>query len=277
VGQPYERLLKLQPGEVCGSYGMKKGVVFSLVLLILGGLAYFLYQQLANLDQIVEAGIEKYGSEMAKAPVTVDRVEIELSDGRAALKGLVIGNPSGFTSDYALSFDTIAVSLDLATITADPVVVKSVTIDKPSVIYELREGSSNIKTIQRNLDSYTDRSSEKDHGDGKEGKGPKIIIEDVYVTDGKVSVSSPLLNDKKIGTPLPDIHLEDIGKEEGGASPAEGGRQILAGITGGIGNAVSDLKLGGVMDKVGDTVSGAGQAIKEGAGAVGKKLKGLFD
>jgi len=52
----------------------------------------------------------------------------------------------------------------------------------------------------------------KDAKDDKGGK--KLIINHLYVCDGKVAISTGLLAGKEITVSLRPIHLKDIGKKE---------------------------------------------------------------
>ena len=73
---------------------MKKvilGLVLVIILAIVGGVYYVL----TNLDALVEAAIEKHGSEATQTAVRVDSVKIDLSNGAGAISGLTIANPTG--------------------------------------------------------------------------------------------------------------------------------------------------------------------------------------
>src|SRR5450830_694997 len=99
---------------------MKKALRFLSVLLllvILGG-AYWLH---GNLDHLVKRGIGRYGSAM-----TVERVEIKPTDGRGTLSGLLIGNPAGFKSPYALKVGTVELEVELSSLTQDVVMIKKI-------------------------------------------------------------------------------------------------------------------------------------------------------
>jgi len=76
---------------------------------------------------------------------------------------------------------------------------------------------------------------------------------------------------------LPNSPLQDIGKEENGASPGEVVQEVMQSFKSGVGTAVTSLSLGETF------IAGAG-AVKEGAANVmnkakgaGERLKGIFD
>lgn len=267
---------------------MKKILVglAAIIVLVVGGLVYVY----VNLDDIVKTTIEKAGTRVTLADVTVDSVAIETTQNTAAINGLVVGNPDGFNTDYAFSLGNISVRLDGSTLTSDTIRIIEVIVEAPSVTYELGNGSSNIATIQRNVESFVQRvsgPSAQGEAASDEGSSTKIIIDDVYVRNGDVGVSAGFLQGKKLSASLPEIHLEDVGKDEGGASPAEVAGEILTAINQSVFKAVSSLNVDGLMQGVGDlgkgvvgAVGGAattgGTKLKEGADALGGAVKGLF-
>jgi thiamine biosynthesis protein ThiC len=102
------------------------------------------------------------------------------------------------------------------------------------------------------------------------------MIEDLYINNGNVSVSHSLLMGKKLSASIPDINLQDIGKEEQGASPAIVAKEIMASVTSNVGTAVGTLNLDKVLGNVSGTIEeGADTVLDTGKEAAGK-LKGLF-
>jgi hypothetical protein len=255
-------------------------------VLIIGGvvvvavIAVLIYVVYTSLDSIVEAAIEKYGSEITQTTVTLDGVKISLTDGQGALRGFRVGNPKGFETDHLLELGEIKVALDIGTITNDPVVIKEIVIDKPIVTYELGPHGSNIAAIQRNVQAYMGPGGDGSKADA--GEGPKLVIENLYIKGGEVNVKTTVLRERKLSARLPDIHVKDIGKKKGGALPGDVAEQIITHLTKGVGSAVATLnldKLEGAEEakraketlEKGD-VEGASGAAKE----AGEKLKKLF-
>ncbi len=256
-------------------------------VLIIGGLALLIvigllmYGLFTSLDSIVQAAIQNYGSEVTQTPVTVKEVTIGVTDGQGAIKGLRVGNPTGFTTDQAFQLGEIYLALDVGTITGDPVVVKEIRIDKPAVTYELGPDGSNIDAIQQNVEAYIGpgKSSQDDNS-----KGPKLVIENLSIEGGEITVKTTVLTEQALSTRLPDIHMKDIGKAKGGTSPGEVAKQIVAQLTKGVGSAVATLNLGNLgdtaaeaadraKDVVEESVEGASGAVKD----TSDKLKQLFD
>ena len=243
---------------------MKKVLLISLLSIVVAvaGGAWWL---MGSLDTLVAKAIRAYAPEITGVSFKLDSVHIAPSEGAAALKGLELGNPSGFHTEKAIAVANIAMKLDVASLTKDVVLIHEIVIESPEVSYEYASGGSNLDVIQRHVQSYVDeRTGGASASDPKSPK-KKVIIENLYVRNGKVSVSAQALNGKAMSVPLPDIHLTDIGKSSGGTSPAQAAKQVVNSITQGASKAASSLHLDSIAHSVGNAVS---------AGV--DKVKGLF-
>lgn len=258
------------------------GVVGAVIVIVIGVVTFLL----SNLDGLVKDAVEKYGSEATQAVVSLDKVEISLTSGSGALTGLTVGNPAGFKTPSAFELGGISIKLDVNSVGQNPIIIKEIVISQPQVTYERGGATSNIAAIQKNVDAYSKRFGA---GGAKKsnGGGPKMIIENLYIRGGQISVSAGFLLGKKMTVTLPDIHLKDVGKENKGAAPAEVIQKVIGSLTKGIGSAVGKLGLEGLSKGVTEGVAGAAKTLQEGAGGIGgavqegvgdagKSLKKLF-
>ena len=258
---------------------MKKLLIGLIVLVvIIVGAAYFL---LGNLDNIIKAAIEKYGSEVTHTSVDVGGVRIGLSDGLGSITNLTIGNPKGFKSDHLFHMDNIEVQVDLEKISKDVIVINQIIMDGPSIVYELGKGGSNVDVIKKNVDAYVGGGSD----DGSSG-GPKVIIDNLIIKNGDVNVSSNMVKGKTLSTKLPAIHMRDIGKDTGGVTSAEVAKKIISVLTKQVGLAAGKLDLHSLMDedmlkklgadKLKGTEGKVVDKLKEYGSGADDKLKKLF-
>ena len=251
----------------------KKYILLVCAILITGVAGFVVYRVMGSLDRIVKSGVETFGPEITQADVRLENVDVDLSSGKLAMDGLLIGNPKGFETAQALKLDQISVKMDLSTLTKDPIVIEEILIQAPAVTYELAGNGSNLDALTKNIDAYT--------GAGKKEKekseGPKLLIKDLYIRNGEINVSMKGLKGKALSSPLPDIHMRDIGKKTGGATPGEVARAVMDKIRAGTGTAVSRLDLGKLTGTASGTLKAAGDAVKSGVESVGGALKGLFD
>lgn len=270
---------------------MKKILIALIVIvaIIAAGL-FYIWQ---NLGALIKTAVEEAGSTVTQVKVSLKEADAgNVTQGALALRGLVVGNPSGFKTDSALQFGEISVKVDPKTVTSDTIVIKEVVIGQPHVTYEFGAGGSNIGTIQKNVEKFS--------GGGKAGGSAapadggakkKVVIENLYVRDGKVDVSADFLQGQKTGASLPTIHLKDIGKSSGGATPAEVAEQVIAAISKAATSTVAKLDVGAIKDalnkelgaKMGDVqktleqgTGGATDVLKKGTGGAGDALKGLM-
>ena len=266
------------------------------ILYIVGGLvvlgaaalvAVFLFS-----GSIIKTVVEEVGGKATQAKVTLAEVSLSPLSGEGSLKGLTIGNPKGFKSPLAIKLGEVSLKVDTATIGNDTIVIKEVVIAGPDITYELGDtGGDNIRTIQKNTRSYAGSRSGGGAPAGKPAPAPsqpaakgdkekKVVIENLYVRGGRVSVTASALGGKPLATGLPDIHLANIGKSSGGATPAQVADEIIGALAKAAQTAVSKIgadqlkglaggqadelmkKLGGQMPAGLPSIPGAGGAAK---------------
>ncbi len=266
-----------------------------VVVVVVAAIVVFLFM---GLGSAVKTAIESIGSEATKTTVTLNEADVSITSASGALRGLVVGNPSGFSGPHAVKLDEISVSLDPASVTGDAIVLKEVVVNAPAVAYEILASGNNIDAIRANVDAYANAQGGGGSSSGSGGSGTKLIIENLYIRNGRVDVSSNLLQGRNLGATLPEIHLTDIGKDKGGATPAEVAEQIVDALAQGVGGAVASLDIegqlkglatgaGGLSEGVGGVATGAtdavtgsgttgGSLVPEGADKAGEALKGVL-
>ena len=252
------------------------GGAVAVIVAVIVAVAIYVY---SSLDDIVEAAIERFGSAATKTEVAVDGVSISPTDGKGSLSGLSVGNPAGFSGNNAFELGAISLAVDTGSVTSDVVVINEIVVAAPVVNYEFGDGGSNLDVIKANVNAYA--KSFGGGGSGAESGGEtKIIIENLIIRDGEANVSGGLLGDKSVGTAIPSIHLKDIGKEKGGASPAEVAERIIDSLTASVTGAVGKLDIeglaGGVIEGTSGAVEGVTKGATEGAEGVGGAVKKLF-
>jgi len=272
------------------------GIVAVVVILIavVAGIFYF------NLDKIIIAAVEKYGSEVTQTDVVLDEVDLDLTSGKGALKGFSVANPSGFTEPTAVQFGTVAVNVDIPNTNDKLIHITEIRIEQPAITYEVNETTNNLDAIKKNVDTFMKENGmsggEQKEAETSSEEGPKLIIDNIYIKGGKVTVKAAALLNQKVEGNLPDIHMKDIGKSEGGASPDEVAALLINEISGSAMSVVTDLGIGktvgtlldnagdlankvGVGDaavKAGEISKDAGKGTTEAVENYGKSLKKLL-
>ena len=197
-----------------------------VLLLAAGGMLLFSQSRVSSLLKAVagiEAGAEALLSEAAGAGVTIESIETSLSTGEMTIRGLAVRNPEGFRTEHALEAGEVRVAMELATVFKDTVVVREITVEKPLLTYELGPEGSNLEAIRRNAESFAGSGFGADGGPRGDTPAKRLLIENLYVRDGKVAASAVFLEGRSWQVPFPDLHLEHISfGEGGGAAAAEG-------------------------------------------------------
>ncbi len=244
---------------------MKKTGKVLIALGIVGVLlAAAVFYLLSNLDRIVAAAIQKYGSNATGTPVRVSSVRISLKDGKGSLGNLTVGNPVGFSTPKALILGNIAIAVDTGSITGDPVVIDRITVSAPRVTYEIdRSGRANINEIRRNVEAFIRKTSaaveeQTPAGKGSGEEGKKLIIRSLVIERGEVSVQVASLSGAPLSASLPRTELRNIGGR-GGSTPSEIAGQVLKPLLNQAALAASR--------------AGAGQYLQKGSEELGKTLE----
>ncbi|MDH5648067.1 MAG: hypothetical protein OEY67_00310 [Gammaproteobacteria bacterium] len=213
---------------------MKKmflAVVGLVVILVAAGL-YYLF---TNLDAIVEAAIEKYGSQVTQTPVRVDRVRINLADGASEINGLTIANPKGFDMANAFSLGKISVKINIKSVTESPIVIDEIIVKAPEVFYEInaeRKGSLDtlLDNIMASVPSGPATTTEQSDKSAKKGDEPRIRIRRFQFADATLNAKIVPLKDKEYTLKIPAINMDNLGGKKG-ATGEELAKEIMSRLT----------------------------------------------
>lgn len=231
-----------------------KKILFPLLIIALLGVGA-LYWLADNLDEIVADGIAYHGSAMTQARVGVEKVEIAPNNGKGIISGLLLGNPKGFKTAFALRVERIEIDVDLSSIAKDVTVIRSLVISSPDIIYEKGESGTNFDAIQKNITAYLGPK-----GNAKHRGGTRLIIEELTICNANAQASADFMGGKTISIPLPDIALKNVGKASGGVTPGELGQEISRALK-------AKLSIAGNFERLrkstGETLDKAGNAIKD--------------
>jgi len=202
---------------------MKKTILIIAGIVVVA-VGIILWRVVANLDSIVAGMIESTGSEVLKTRVSVSGVSINLGEGKAAIAGLTVANPPGYSKANIFELNGIEVDLNLGSIGEDVLVIESIRVDNPKIVFEGEEdGGSNMQTLLDNIDSAP---SEGSAGGQAQGEAAKMIIERFEFSGGQVKATTALKPDEVVDINLPPIQMSGIGKAEGGVSADVVAKQI---------------------------------------------------
>lgn len=242
--------------------------IFVVLLVLVGGGLYYVY---ANLDVLVERGIESAGTSAAGTRVEVGSVDVDLLGGSATIRDFTLANPEGYSDAALLSFDELSVVIDIAAMSrqSGDISISSITSRNPHLLYEARDGVSNLDTVRERLAG--DPAPEPT----TPGTEPNIAIGSVVIEGITATVDSDLLP-SPANVDLGDVRLQDLS-----GTPAEVAQQVLrplltqlAANAGRIALTLipEDLRTAGTAAR-----DAAGARIEQAGEAVGEATQGIRD
>jgi len=224
------------------------------------------------LGSIVTKGVNNFAPKITGTPVTLDSASISPLTGSGTLNGLFVGNPAGWKSDQAFSFEKIHVSVVPRSILGDHIIVKEVIIDSPQFVYETKIINSNIKDLLAQIEKNIGGSSSKpatDQPTTKEGTPLKFEVKSFRLENATVTLG---VGPTAITLPMPPLVLTDLGVKEGGITPDQLVAKVMTNVLANITKAVAEsaLQIGSASGAAAsDAASGAAKKAGEG-------LKKLF-
>jgi uncharacterized protein involved in outer membrane biogenesis len=256
---------------------MKKWIVRLLIALVVVIVVVVVAVGLF-LDSAIKRGVETFGPKLTKVDIKLDSVRLSLLSGSGSIKGLVVGNPPGFSTPSAISVGAASLSLKPGSLLSDKIVIKSINVEAPEITYETTLRRSNLSTILDNVQQSTGGgqgapSKPQQPGQPQQPAQPaqakpqkKLQVDSFIITGGKVHVSLKGLAGHEATVPLPPIHLENLGTGPEGITPAELTKRVLAAIESGAAQAASKDVTG-----IGNVGSNAVDSVTKGIGGLFKK------
>jgi hypothetical protein len=243
---------------------MVKVLLWILGVVVLLAVAAGVYLVMFS-GNLLKDGIETYGPQYLGADVEVQAVDLSLAEGSGEVRGLQIGNPTGFDGAHAMRLGKIKMVLDIDHISEELVVLKQVAIDGAEIAAIAKGKSTNLQQLMDNVTAAA--GLEETANDS--GSEIKLIIDRLDFTNAKTSVSSDVLGD--VSVDIPDIHLKDIGRASNGVTVAEAVKQLMEPIYKSVSRAMIaqglDLDVDGlksnVQEQLGDKVGGGLKGLTE--------------
>lgn len=246
-------------------------VIALVVLVILAVLAVGLF-----LDGAIKKGVETVGPQIAKVDIRLDSVNLSLLSGSGKVKGLVVGNPEGYSTPNAISVGSASVSVSPGSLLSDKIVVKSIRVEAPEITFEGGLGGNNLNKIMDNVNATVGGSGQPAAKEttSKESKpAKKLQVDDFLITGAKVKVSLKGTGGFAAPVPIPDIHFTNLGQGPDGITAADLIQKVLGEVTQSAvkaaAGAVTDLGKGAL-----ESATGVGKNASE---TVEKTTKGITD
>ena len=232
----------------------------------------------SSLGGIIKSGVETVGPKITQTEVKLSGVSLSLLGGSASVRGLVLGNPTGYKAANALEADEVSVRIEPSSLLADKVIIRSVRIDGSRIAVEGTPSDNNLTRIQKNVEAFAQSITGGAAGDTKpatSGPGKKLQVDELVLSNAKLSLTLTMLGGKSVTVPLPEIRLANLGQGPEGITAADLTKRVLSSLTGSVTTAATDVvkNLGGVAV---DAAKEASKTAVEGVDKATKGIKSLF-
>lgn len=205
---------------------MKKFIIRLLIALVIIVVLAVLGVTLF-LDRAIKAGVESIGPKVVGVDVKLRSVSLSPLSGSGGLKGLVVGNPPGFKTPWAINVGSASLALEPRSLLSDKIIIKSIIVEAPQIAFETDLRANNLNKILANVQGAAGGSGQQP-GKPEEPAQPteakaakKLQVDDFIVKGGKIHVSVTTLGGQSATVALPEIHLQDLGKGPDGITAAE--------------------------------------------------------
>ena len=197
-------------------------IILGVVLVLLVG-AFFAVA--FSLGSIVKGGVNKMGPQITQSSVTLGSAQISPFSGQGTLSNLVVGNPAGWQSAYAFSLGQVSIQVDPRSLMGDHVVVNSIVIDRPEIIYESRLTTSNLQDLLKNIQQAAGGGTQQTT---PEGKPVKIEIKSFRLQNARITAQAA---GASAVVDMPALTMENLGTREGGLTPEQLAAAIMKEVT----------------------------------------------
>jgi hypothetical protein len=251
-----------------------KKIIWSIVLGLLVIVVIVVVIVGFSLGSIVKKGVETVGPEITKTSIALDAVDLSLLTGTASVKGLVVGNPPGYTSPESIRVGKVSVGVSPLSVLSDKIIVHSVEMVGPEITFEGNPLSKNnlgdimdsVNQVAKNGGPAAASTNATTQPAGKPGK--KLEVDDFLITGAKVHAKLTGVLNQELTLTLPTIHFSGLGTGPEGITATELTQRVLSEIT--------SATVKALASNVSNLGSGAGKAATENLDKLKKGLGGLL-
>ncbi|MEM1403729.1 MAG: hypothetical protein AAGG55_10395 [Pseudomonadota bacterium] len=239
---------------------MKTAFKIGGVLLVL--IAAGIWFLAANIDDFARDIIERTGSETVGTEVRLDAVKIKLGEeSSAALLGLTVANPDGWSAPNAFELGTIGASIAPASLSKDVIEIPRVLVENARMTFEQKGTKTNLQDLLNGIAAT--ESPEAPEDPPAEGADLLIAIGELRLAGIGVTAITDQL-ETPLEFTLNDVVLRNIGTPAAGATPAEAAQQIVGPVTKAVLDQAKDQVAAMVEQRVREELEKkAGEATEE--------------
>lgn len=229
------------------------------------------------MDGLIKRAVETVGPMVTKVEVKLDSASLSLLSGSGKLKGLLIGNPSGYKSPSAIQVGNASLAIQPGSVFSSKVIIRSINVQAPEITFETDLKGNNLSKILANSQAAGGEGGSNSTAKQDSKASRKLQVDDFLISGGKIHVFMTAFGGKSATVPLPEIHLTGLGQGPDGITAAELTKLVIGAIekeavqvsT----SVVADLgkEATGLTKGLGNSATGAADKVTKGLGGLLKK------
>ena len=234
--------------------------VIAVIVLIVGIGLWFVF---SNLNSIVKEAVETVGTDTLETNVSLNAVDIKLTDGSGELKGFSIANLPGYTQENMFAVDTVKLDIDPNSLAGDVIVIDELTIKGISVVAEQLGTTTNLQALMDRLpkSDATDGATSEDSGSSAD---VLLAVKQLNFVENSLTLATEKYGIHTLD--LPNITQSNLGSEANGLTPEQ------------LAKAIAEPLIESAKKSVEEGIAKlAEEALKERLDEEKDKLKGKID
>lgn len=199
---------------------------FLVLIFVVGGI--YLYM---NVNGIAKEISEKVASNALGVAVTIDDMDVSVSDKLVVVRGIRVANPDGYNKPYAMEIAKVTVAAE--SFSRALLHFKDVKVDGTVVHLEVRPRGTNLGDIKKNIDARQEAAGSAGPGaqdaDKSEPvtKDMNVIIDHFVMSESAIIPTTTLVHKDLARVNMANVRLKDIGTAERGIKPKAAIRLIM--------------------------------------------------
>jgi uncharacterized protein involved in outer membrane biogenesis len=177
------------------------------------------------LCSIIKQAVETGGPRFTQTTLKLGRASLSLLSGSGALQGIVLGNPAGYQTAFAIKVAQTELGVQPGSLLSDKIHITHLHVLGPEINFEGGLTENNLSQILDNVKSATGASKEPAQSSGAT---KKLLVDEFTVTGGKIYVTTALTGGQPLTVDLPDIRFTNLGQGADGLTAADLAERLLS-------------------------------------------------
>lgn len=188
----------------------------------LGSIAALVILFLIFFSVIAKGMIQNVGPMITGVPMKVNAVLFNAFTGTFSIKGLVVGNPEGYSSPHAFALKEFHVDVAMTSLFSKKLLIEEIRIKGVELNYETSLLNNNLAEIQKNVEKLAGgkaQTEKKEEKPAEKSEAKPLQINHIELKDITAWV---IVKGTKVQTPIPvlPITLNDLGTSPEGVTSA---------------------------------------------------------